>query len=125
MPANVTLKSELTPQLKVDADRDQLTQVLVNLLGNAREALAEGGGGIHVRTLAKGSEALLEVADTGPGISSESRQRLFEPYFTTKAGGTGLGLAIASRIAEEHGGRLELDGAPPPGACFRLRLPVA
>ena len=65
------------------------------------------------------------MSDTGPGIRAEDRTRVFEPYFTTKEGGTGLGLAIAQRIAEEHGGALELSSTPGKGATFTLTLPVA
>jgi signal transduction histidine kinase len=64
------------------------------------------------------------VSDTGPGIPPAEVGRVFEPYFTTKEGGTGLGLAIAQRIAEEHGGRLEVASSPGAGAAFTLTLPV-
>ena len=108
----------------MEADRDQLTQVLVNLVKNAEEAMP-GGGLVTVRVTQKASEAWLEVEDTGPGIQLKDRLHIFEPYFTTKAGGTGLGLAIAARICQEHGGGLEVDGAPGRGAIFRMRLPMA
>ncbi len=65
------------------------------------------------------------VADTGPGIPQADVPRVFEPYFTTKEGGTGLGLAIAQRIADEHGGRLDVASAPGKGATFTLTLPAA
>jgi signal transduction histidine kinase len=64
------------------------------------------------------------VSDSGPGVAPEDLARVFEPYFTTKEGGTGLGLAIARRIAEEHGGRLDLESVPGRGATFTLRLPA-
>jgi signal transduction histidine kinase len=113
----------LESALPVRVDRDQLTQVLVNLVKNAEEAMP-GGGRIVVRTRRAGGAAHLEVEDTGPGVPPEHRMKILEPYFTTKAGGTGLGLAIASRICQEHGGALEVDGAPGQGALFRVVLPL-
>ncbi|MBX5483745.1 MAG: HAMP domain-containing protein [Myxococcaceae bacterium] len=121
----IALRSELEQGLRVRADRDQLTQVLVNLVKNAEEALGEKGGTITVRARRRDAEVALEVEDDGPGIRPEDRARLFEPYFTTKEGGTGLGLAIAARISQEHGGRLEVGGEPGKGAVFSLLLPVA
>ncbi len=121
---NVELASALEPGVVVEADRDQLTQVLVNLVKNAEEAMP-GGGRIGVRVRKDGANAYLEVEDTGPGIRPEDRSRIFEPYFTTKQGGTGLGLAIASRICQEHSGRLEVGGEPGRGAIFSVVLPLA
>jgi len=121
-PAGLRLHAALEPGVRTRADRDQLTQVLVNLIKNAEEAMP-GGGDIHVRVRGTERDALLEVEDSGPGIAPEDRARIFEPYFTTKAGGSGLGLAIAARILQEHGGRLEVGGAPGAGARFSLVLP--
>jgi signal transduction histidine kinase len=119
----LTYVVELEPGLRVLGDRDQLTQVLVNLVKNAEEAMAaQGGGVVTVRTRSKGREALLEVSDSGPGIPAELKARLFEPYVTSKPQGTGLGLAIALRIAQEHEGSLVAEDANP-GARFRLSLP--
>lgn len=114
----------LEPGAQVSIDRDQLTQVLVNLVKNAEEAMAGRKGTIQVR-VKKADPVTLEIEDEGPGIPAELKARLFEPYVTTKAQGTGLGLAIALRICQEHGGRLEvLDGARG-GALFRVSLPAA
>jgi nitrogen fixation/metabolism regulation signal transduction histidine kinase len=124
-PPGVEIDKELQPGLTVQADRDQLTQVLVNLIKNAEEVLASGGR-IHVRVKPRGErQAVVEVEDTGPGIKPEDRGRIFEPYFTTKDGGTGLGLAIASRICQEHGGALEVGGEAGRGALFSVVLPRA
>ncbi|MBE2248070.1 MAG: HAMP domain-containing protein [Myxococcus sp.] len=120
---------DLEPGLMVMGDRDQLTQVLVNLVKNAEEAMAsQGGGTVSVTTFTSGSEAVLEVKDSGPGIPAALKARLFEPYVSTKPQGTGLGLAIALRIAQEHEGRLVAEsvasaGAQASGAVFRLSLP--
>ncbi|MFZ5471355.1 MAG: ATP-binding protein [Myxococcota bacterium] len=121
-PEGVQLSQTLQPNVVVSADRDQLTQVLLNLIKNAGEAMPRGGR-IEVRVKAAGEEAVLEVEDTGPGVKPEDRARLFEPYFTTKEGGTGLGLAIAARICQEHRGRLEVGGEVGKGAVFSVVLP--
>jgi signal transduction histidine kinase len=113
---------QLAHEVWVKADRDQLTQVLVNLLKNAAEAMPEGGT-VTVTSRQEGPEAFLEVRDSGPGISEAIRAQLFTPYFTTKAEGTGLGLAISSRICQEHGGALELLPPQGKGSVFRVRLP--
>lgn len=118
----ISLRGELDPNLWVRADRDQLTQVLQNLIKNADEAMP-GGGAITVRTGGDSHHAWLEVEDQGPGVPREDRSRVLEPYFTTKAGGTGLGLAIAARICAEHGGSLEVDEGASGGALMRVRLP--
>jgi signal transduction histidine kinase len=115
---------EVAKGLAVHADRDLLTQVLVNLVKNAEDAMP-GGGCVTVRVLAREGEAVVEVEDQGPGVAIEVRGRLFEPYVTTRPQGTGLGLAIAERITQEHGGRLEALDAPGGGALFRLTLPEA
>jgi len=119
----LTYDVQLEPDVRALADRDQVTQVLVNLVKNAEEAMAGAGGRITVRVHGTSTHAVLEVSDEGPGIAPELRARLFEPYVTTKPQGTGLGLAIARRIAQEHGGTLDAVDATPKGTCFRLSLP--
>ncbi len=109
------------------ADRDQLAQVVLNLLENARDALAgRSDGRIVVQTFAGDSTVVLLVDDNGPGIAAEDRDRLFTPYFTTKhaVGGTGLGLAIAQRVVSDHGGRISAGDAPIGGARLRVELPI-
>jgi signal transduction histidine kinase len=124
-PRGVTISREVEPGLPaVLADRDQTLQVLLNLVGNALDALA-GGGALRIRAARVPGGVSFTVSDTGPGIAQEDLPRVFEPYFTTKEGGTGLGLAICHRIAEEHGGRLEAESRPGQGAAFTLTLPAA
>ncbi len=109
----------------VHADHDQLVQVLVNLVANARDAVAgRPDGRIVIATARDGDHVLLTVRDNGGGISAEVRAHLFEPYVTTKPHGTGLGLAIVERIINDHGGTIEIESAPGAGALFRLRLPA-
>ncbi|HEX8698362.1 MAG TPA: ATP-binding protein [Myxococcaceae bacterium] len=124
-PEGITLLPTLQTGVVALADRDQLTQVLVNLVKNAEEAMAGKSGSVRVRVKGTESDAIVEVEDSGPGIPPEHRARIFEPYFTTKEGGTGLGLAIAARILQEHGGKLEVGGEPGEGARFSLVLPRA
>ncbi len=115
---------ESRARLKVRADRDQLRQILVNMLKNAREACPKGGP-IRIGVARRGREAQVWVEDQGKGISAEARGRLFEPFFTTKPMGTGLGLSIALKIAQSYGGQLEAEGSPGKGARFTLTLPLA
>lgn len=111
------------PMLVGDADR--LRQVLVNLLINAAQAL--GGQGIVDLNLVRVDEDLiLRICDDGPGISAELRERIFEPFFSTKPSGegTGLGLPVCRKLIEEHGGSLDAEEREGAGACFRLQLPI-
>ncbi len=109
----------------VQADRDQIVQVVTNLVQNALDAIKSGGGSRVTVSLAREDERVrLSVRDDGPGVSPEMVPRLFEPYATNKAQGTGLGLAIAQRIAIEHGGELAFVAPGARGAEFRLVLPI-
>jgi two-component system nitrogen regulation sensor histidine kinase NtrY len=115
------------PGRTIRADRDQVIQVLTNLVQNALDAVKEtSGGSVTLTTDNDGRYAYFSVADNGPGVSPEFAGRLFEPYATTKTTGTGLGLAIAQRIAYEHNGELSYVGtsANGKGAVFRLVLPI-
>jgi two-component system nitrogen regulation sensor histidine kinase NtrY len=118
------LRWEPGPALSVEGDRDQLAQLLHNLLKNADEAMPQGGP-VLVRTRRDGEHAVLEVEDGGPGIPSDERARVFDPGFSRKPEGWGLGLALAARIAAAHGGTLEADGSVLGGALFRFRLPLS
>ncbi len=116
-------EESLEKGLLVQADKDQLAQVLHNLLKNAEEAAGPGAPGLVVRVYAQGEAAVLEVEDGGPGVPPLERERIFEPHFSRKPGGSGLGLALSRRIATEHQGTLEVDAGQKGGARFRLVLP--
>ena len=107
-------------------DSNQFHQVLVNLVVNAAEATPEGGT-ITVRTevSADGTNILLHVTDTGPGVPPEVRSHIFDPFFTTKTMGTGLGLPVAWGIVQQHQGRLSFITAPERGATFTVELPIS
>jgi PAS domain S-box-containing protein len=123
---NITLRLELHPgTVDVMVNRDEIQQLVMNLLLNAEHALGGTGGTITVRTDAGEHAHALQVMDDGPGISPELKGRIFEPFFTTKdvGEGTGLGLSIALGVAIAHGGALELRPTDK-GACFQLTLPA-
>jgi nitrogen fixation/metabolism regulation signal transduction histidine kinase len=114
----------------VFVDRGELRRVLINLVSNSLEAMSRGGVlSASLRVLPGAPEdhsgkVEIEIRDTGVGISTEVRQRLFEPYFTTRTGGTGLGLAIARRLVEEMAGEIEiLPGPDGQGTLARVVLP--
>jgi two-component system NtrC family sensor kinase len=109
----------------VDASGNQVKQLVLILLSNARHAFADGGE-IKVSVRRERNDAVVTVADDGPGVDPALRERIFEPFFTTRrhSGGTGLGLSIGLGIAQAHGGTLALVGDGP-GATFVLRLPIA
>jgi PAS domain S-box-containing protein len=109
--------------VSVTADGELVRATVLNLLLNAAQAMA-GRGRITIVLARRGSSAVLEVHDNGPGISSEIREQVFEPFFTTKARGGGLGLAIARRTAELHGGSLTLSCPDSGGTVVTLSLPV-
>jgi len=112
----------------IEADPELLKEVLVNLIVNACDAMGDGGRLIITEEdgLAErmGRAILIRVSDTGPGVPESIRDKIMEPFFTTKEEGTGLGLSIAARIVEEHGGRLELRGDNGKGATFIVTLPI-
>ncbi|MFH1176789.1 MAG: PAS domain S-box protein [Acidobacteriota bacterium] len=126
LPEGVRLELELDPRpIVLEADSAQLEQALTNLAANAGEAMV-GGGVVTLGTGRSGHQAFFEVSDTGPGISEEMRQRIFEPFFSTKdpSLGAGLGLSVVHGIASAHGGRVEVESEPGVGSRFRVLLPA-
>jgi nitrogen fixation/metabolism regulation signal transduction histidine kinase len=121
----ITLEVRAAERLPVMLDAQMLKGCVDNLVRNAVQALAERGGGGHVilETRSEGDDVILEVRDDGPGVPEAMRERVFDPYYTTKSEGSGLGLAIVKKIVLEHGGSIACVVAPEGGAAFRIRLP--
>ncbi|MGE4521952.1 MAG: sensor histidine kinase [Acetobacter sp.] len=118
---------DIAPELKVEGHSGQLQQVIMNLVQNAVDAL-DTTPDPHLRITAhrQGQQAILEVADNGPGFTEDIAHRIFDPFFTTKpvGKGTGLGLAICYRTVHEHGGTLQAWSRPGQGTCLTVTLPV-
>ena len=147
LEASVARKASLELDLDeslpaVKGDTAQLTQVVMNLLTNAAEAIGETGGHIHIRTarneatppagshrigeeLPRGPVVMVEVQDDGCGMDDKTRARMFDPFFSTKFTGRGLGLAAALGIVRAHGGAIDIETAPDQGTRFRVLFPAA
>jgi len=108
---------------KVPLDPAQIKQVLVNLVQNARQAM-ERGGALTLGTEQLGHWAVLSVTDTGAGIPPERFEKIWEPFFTTRAHGTGLGLSLVRRVVEDHNGKVEVESKVGEGTTFRVFLPL-
>jgi signal transduction histidine kinase len=126
----VRVHSQLEPDLPgIVGDRVQLQQVILNLVVNGLESMSEVAPGLRhltIRTAQPDADRVeVTVQDTGPGISAEILDRIYEPFFSTKPEGLGMGLSICRSIAEAHGGRLEASNNPAGGATFVFALPVA
>jgi two-component system, NtrC family, nitrogen regulation sensor histidine kinase NtrY len=135
----IAVRTALDPALPmISADPDLLHRALQNLVLNAIDAMPAGGE-LTMRTSARGNSSnggasaprpgfggslLIEVSDTGSGLTSAECERLFTPYYTTKAHGTGLGLAIVQSVVSDHGGKISVESAKEKGATFRIELPL-
>jgi len=111
----------------VRADPVAIDQIVHNLIANALQAMdrqAEGPRELRLSVRREGERAVLDVADTGPGLPPEVLSRLFEPFFSTREGGLGLGLTLSESLAQAQGGRLSAGAAPGGGAQFSLNLPL-
>jgi len=125
----VELDLKLDPELPmVEADRAQIQQLLINLVVNAAEAVGNRPGGVTVKTYSQntdsGQTVVLEVKDTGSGMSPETQARIFDPFFTTKFTGRGLGLSAALGIIRTHRGTISVESAPGKGSTFTVVLPA-
>ena len=128
---NIEVVEDLGTELpKVVGDPIRLEQVFLNLISNARNAIETAGKEkkrIEIKTYATNSSVVIGVKDNGGGIPEHIQEKIFQPFFTTKAPGegTGLGLSVSSKIIEEHQGRMELDSTVGEGTSFRMILPAA
>jgi signal transduction histidine kinase len=131
----LALRVQIQPNLTVTGDPVQLEQVLLNLLINARQAMAGKSGSLTIKAAEdpeQAGEVKIQVIDTGPGIPEKLLPKIFQPFFTTKGTakkgepkGTGLGLAICKEIVEHHNGRISVESVLGRGATFTLHLPQA
>lgn len=129
----IALRVQVQPELIVHGDEVQLEQVLLNLLINARQAMLGKGGSLTIKAAADEQQRVkIQVIDTGPGIPESLRRKIFQPFFTTKAGGrsgekpgTGLGLAICREIVAHHQGEIDVASEVGKGTTFTILLPPA
>ena len=112
----------------VRGDAEKLRRIVINVVANALDAMAQAGTAMPTLSVSAGenlagSEAWVRVRDNGPGLDADVRERIFDPFFTTKSSGTGLGLALARKMIESHGGSLEVESRPGGGCDFVVCLP--
>ena len=120
--ADIQLKLEVQ-DIVVNADRDKMRSVLENLLSNAVK-FTPPGGFVTMRAAETPDSFVIDFADTGPGIPAESRNKVFEPLYSTKTFGVGLGLPLVKKIIEQHKGQIEIESPQGMGVEFRLWLPI-
>ncbi len=123
---NIRLEASLDPSLPaIYGNAGRLQQVFINLFLNARDAMPAGGA-LKIQTAMNDSMVIVDIQDTGVGISEDDIKRIYDPFFTTKSTGkgTGLGLAVTYGIIQDHGGRIFVDSAPGRGTHFRVKLPT-
>jgi signal transduction histidine kinase len=129
IPSSIRLEQTLAATPPIHGDRRQLHQIIVNLVTNAAQAIGAAHGTIAVvlRREPDGTHLRLSVSDTGCGMDEATRTRIFEPFFTTKAvgQGTGLGLAVVHGIVTNHGGHIDVQGAPGRGTRVEITFPLA
>ncbi len=121
----VSISLNIPPEIEVPLERSRMERAFVNLVGNALEAMPDGGR-VRISASIEGDSALISVEDTGPGIAPEIRPNLFQPFVTAgKRNGLGLGLALTRQTVIEHGGDMWVESEPGHGARFVFRLPGA
>ncbi|MEW6441609.1 MAG: ATP-binding protein [bacterium] len=124
----IRLERRLTPDLpECRADPQMITQVILNLITNAADAMkgCTGETKIEIDSRRADGGVRVSVADSGPGVPPEQREKIFDPFFTTKDGSTGIGLSICQRIAKDHGGTLDVAESDLGGAEFVFTIPIA
>jgi PAS domain S-box-containing protein len=130
LPAGVELALETCTNVRLAIDSERLRQAVVNLIGNACQAIVEADddsrpelGTVRVRTASDDEQLTITVSDNGPGIDADTVERIFDPLFSTRTFGIGLGLPLVQLIAEQHGGGVHCESTPGQGATFTLWLP--
>ena len=127
-PKEVEVKGNFNAEGEtIKADRTQISQLVMNIVLNAYDAMREEGGALFVSTRISGEEVVIRFKDNGCGMDTETMSRIFDPFYTTKESGkgTGLGLAIVAQIVETHGGKIYVDSEPGEGTEFRIYIPLA
>ena len=126
IPKKINFWTELsTERAVIQANRGQLSQLVMNLITNAGEAIGDQSGDVTVRTQADGEAVRLEISDTGSGMDEQTRERIFDPFFSTKGPGRGLGLAAVQGIVKSAGASLRVESAPSRGSLFEVDFPAA
>ena len=121
----IVIQKEFQPLPPILMDREQMKQVILNLLLNAVQAMPKGGNLVLKGHIPEGDRWIrLSIQDSGVGISCEDINKLFDPFFSTKEGGMGLGLSIAHRIIDQHHGKIEVESTPGEGTLFTVWLPI-
>jgi signal transduction histidine kinase len=123
-PAGVEVVQHVEPGTAINADRDQIRQVLLNLITNGYDSMPEGGV-LDVSARSSGDSAQITVTDTGMGMDEETKTHIFAPFYTTKSRGIGLGLAVTKRVVEAHGGTISVQSTPSVGTSFTVTVPAA
>jgi two-component system sensor histidine kinase HydH len=121
---NISMHLDVEEDVRIEADPDMLLQVLLNLIGNSIHATPEGGK-ITVSVKRSGETVRIEVKDTGRGMTESERDKMFNPFFTTRKKGTGLGLAVSHQIVEQHDGHFETESSPGKGTTITVVLPLS
>ncbi|MGH3227702.1 MAG: sensor histidine kinase [Streptosporangiaceae bacterium] len=123
-PAGVEVVQHVQPETAISVDRDQIRQVLLNLITNGYDSMPAGGV-LEVSVRSAGDSAQITVTDTGIGMDEETKANIFTPFFTTKSRGIGLGLAVTKRVVEAHGGTISVQSTPTVGTSFTVTVPTA
>jgi signal transduction histidine kinase len=123
-PKGVQVVQPSQAELMIEADHDQIRQVLLNLITNGYDAMP-GGGTLTISAAAAPDSVQITVTDTGSGMDEETREAIFTPFFTKKARGIGLGLAVTKRIVEAHHGTITVRSEPSAGSSFTITVPAA
>ena len=124
LPSNIKIVNEADSNLLVNVDIDKIERVFTNLIANAIDAMHDGGT-LTVKSKKERGNIELDFCDTGIGMSEKVLEKLWTPFFTTKAKGMGIGLSICKRVIDAHGGRIDVRSTEGKGTCFQILLPVA